>query len=214
MAFSISLIIVIITVLISLGAFNNKKIYYDLIFHPPVVSRHGQWYRFFSHGLIHADGPHLIFNMLALFLFGQGVEREFQLGFGQYGKLIYLLMYLIALPVAILPTYFKNRYNQSYYSLGAAGAVCAVLFAALLLTPTVRVGFFLLPPIIPGYIFAPLYLVISAWLHKRGRDNINHSAHIWGAIFGLVFTILSMKLLADRDVITECLHAIRYSLEH
>ena len=132
MAFSISLIIVIITVLISLGAFNNKKIYYDLIFHPPAVSRHGQWYRFFSHGLIHADGPHLIFNMLALYLFGQGVEREFQLGFGQYGKPIYLLMYLIALPVAILPTYFKNRYNQSYYSLGASGgrvcgAVCCIV---------------------------------------------------------------------------------------
>ena len=132
MAFSISLIIVIITVLISLGAFNNKKIYYDLIFHPPVVSRHGQWYRFFSHGLIHADGPHLIFNMLALFLFGQGVEREFQLGFGQYGKLIYLLMYLIALPVAILPTYFKKSLQSVVLQprcvrRRVCGAVCCIV---------------------------------------------------------------------------------------
>ncbi|MFI5131486.1 MAG: rhomboid family intramembrane serine protease, partial [Chitinophagales bacterium] len=77
-----------------------------------------------------------------------------------------------------------------YRSLGASGAVSAVIFAGLLLEPRNRVGFFIIPPIIPGYIFGPLYLIISTVLEKKSRDNVNHSAHIWGAIFGIAFVIV------------------------
>lgn len=208
MELSITLIIVIITVLVSIGAFNNQKIMDDLIFHPPAVSQRNQWYRFFSAGLVHADVTHLAFNMISLYLFGRFVEDGFLYLFAEKGKILFLAMYILALPVSLLPTYFKNRHNYHYYGLGASGAVSAVVFAGLLLAPTIRVGFFLLPPIIPGYVFAPLYLIISVILERKGRDNINHSAHIWGAIFGLLFVTLTMWLLIGENAITNCFRMI------
>lgn len=200
MQLPITTILVIVTVLVSLGAFNNAKIYEDLIFYPPAVSRRKQWYRFFSSGLIHADGIHLFFNMFSLYMFGPLVEREFAVIFGTSGKALYLVMYLTALFFSLLPTYLKNRNNYHYRSLGASGAVSAVIFAGLLLTPGVEVGLFFIPPFIPGFIFAPLFLGFSIYLDRRGRDNINHSAHIFGAIYGMFFVVVLAKILADVNV--------------
>lgn len=201
MQLSITLIIVVVTVLVSFSAFNNPRIYEDLIFYPPAVSKRKQWYRFFSCGLIHADGMHLAFNMISLYMFGEFVEKVFLSLFGVQGKLFYLAMYVLALFFSLLPTYFKHRENYHYRSLGASGAVSAVIFAGLLVAPYIEVGFFFIPPFIPGFIFAPLYLGISIVLARRGRDNINHSAHIWGAVFGMLFTIILGKVVADRNII-------------
>ena len=195
MELSITLIIVIITVLVSIGGFSNQKVIDDLIFYPPAVSKRNQFYRFFTCGLIHADYSHLIFNMLALYLFGKEVEKGFADLFGPSGRYIYLLMYVSALLISLLPTYFQNRNNYHYKSLGASGAVSAVIFAGLMLAPETEVYIFFIPIPIPGFIFAPLYLLVSALLDKRGRDNINHSAHIWGAIYGLVFIIVAGRLV-------------------
>ena len=183
MELSITVIIVIVTSLISFTAFSNQKIIDDLIFYPPAVTHRNQWYRFFTCGLIHADFGHLIFNMLSLYLFGRFVEDKFMEIFGDRGKWLYLAMYISSLLVSILPTYFKHKEDYAYRSLGASGAVSAVVFAGLMIAPYVEVGFFIIPPIIPGFIFGPVYLLISALLDKRGGDNINHSAHIWGAIY-------------------------------
>jgi membrane associated rhomboid family serine protease len=194
MELSITIIIVIITTLVSLGGFNNQKIIDDLIFYPPAVTYRNQWYRFITCGLIHADFGHLIFNMLSFFLFGKFVESTFLEIAGENGKWYYLAMYLTALAISILPTYFRHRNDYSYRSLGASGAVSAVVFAGLMIVPTVKVGFFIIPPIIPGFIFGPLYLLISAVLDRRGGSNINHSAHIWGALYGIAFIILMGRL--------------------
>lgn len=210
MELSITLIIVGITVLVSIGAFSNQKMQGDLIFYPPAAARPGQWYRFFSHGLIHADYVHLLFNMLALYMFGKVAELNFVAFLGKYGKLIFLLMYVLALPVAIMSTFIKQRNNRHYYSLGASGAVSAVVFSAMMMNPGAGVGLLFLPGIsIPGFIFGPLYLIISAYLAKRGQGNINHSAHIWGAIFGVVFTIVVMKFFGQLDVIDLFLYEIK-----
>jgi membrane associated rhomboid family serine protease len=195
MQLDITTIIIIITALISIGGFSNQKIIEDLIFYPPAVSQRNQWYRFFTCGLIHADVGHLIFNMLSLYLFGRFVEDTFTQIFAENGKWLYLLMYVTSLFVCLLPTYFKNRNNYHYRSLGASGAVSAVVFAGLLLAPDVQVGFFIIPPIIPGFIFGPLYLLISVWLDRRGGDNINHSAHFWGALFGVLFVIVAGRIV-------------------
>ena len=195
MQLSITLIIVIITSLISITGFSNQKIIDDLIFYPPAVSRRNQYYRFFTCGLIHADWAHLIFNMLALYLFGKSVEDAFAVLFGDAGRWIYLLMYVSALLISLLPTYFKHKDSYQYKSLGASGAVSAVIFAGLMLAPETEVYIFFIPIPIPGFIFAPLYLIISAFLDKKGRDNINHSAHIWGAIYGLLFVIVAGRLV-------------------
>lgn len=212
MQLTVTIILVIVTVLVSLGAFNNAKIYEDLIFHPPAVTYRRQWYRFFSSGLIHADGFHLLFNMFSLYLFGPFVEREFALIFGTQGKMLYLAMYILALFVSLLPTYLKHRTNYGYRSLGASGAVSAVVFAGLLLAPTIQVGFFFLPPIIPGFIFAPLYLGISIYLSRKGGDNINHSAHIWGAVFGMVYTIVMAWILVNGNVIQHFVREVQVYL--
>lgn len=195
MQLDITVIIIIITALISFSGFSNQKIIDDLIFYPPAVTQRNQWYRFFSCGLIHADVAHLLFNMLSLYLFGRFVEKTFIEIFAENGKWIYLLMYVSSLLVCLLPTYFKNRNNYQYKSLGASGAVSAVVFAGLMVAPYVEVGFFIIPPIIPGFIFGPLYLLISAWLDRKGGGSINHSAHLWGALYGVLFIIVAGKLV-------------------
>ncbi len=164
----------------------------ELIFYPPAITKQGQWYRFFTCGLLHADWEHLLFNMLSLYLFGATVENYFksELLFGEMGQVFYMVLYILALLFSLIPTFFKHRNDYQYRSLGASGAVSAIVFAGILFNPTAKLGFFLIPPIIPGYIFGPLYLLLSTWLEKKGKDNINHSAHIWGALFGIGFTVL------------------------
>src|SRR3982750_878731 len=123
MQFDTTIIIIIITALVSIGGFSKQKIINDLIFYPPAVTRNGQWYRFFSCGLIHADWQHLIFNMISMYFFGSTVEDAFKALFPQAGTWIYLAMYISALIVSLLPTYFKHRNDEYYRSLGASGAV-------------------------------------------------------------------------------------------
>lgn len=208
MEFSINIIIIIITSLISFSAFSNQKIIDDLIFYPPAVTYRKQWYRFFTCGLIHADFGHLMFNMLSLYLFGRYVEDAFTYLFGDNGKWYFLLMYVLALLISLLPTYFRHKDNYAYRSLGASGAVSAVVFAGLMIAPDAKVGILFIPIGIPGFIFGPLYLLISAVLDRRGGDNINHSAHIWGALFGVTFIIFFGKL-AGFDAIQHFLNAIK-----
>lgn len=221
MQISITLIIVIISTLISISAFSNQRMMDQLIFHPPSVKR-GQWYRLFSCGLIHADWGHLIFNMLALYLFGQGsrietpegiyqtgVEFQFIYIFGEKGKFIYFGMYLLALAASLLPTYFTQKDNYHYRSLGASGAVSAVVFAGILFSPLTGIGLFFIPVYIAGFLFGILYLIISNMLDRRGGDNINHSAHIFGALFGLGFTIIACQAFSDYPVLESFINQIK-----
>ncbi len=209
MTLSITIIIIIVTALVSLSAFKSEKITNDLIFYPPAVTQNKQYYRFITCGFIHADFMHLAFNMFSFYLFGQMVERQFEEIFGGGGKILYLLLYLLALVVSLLPTYFKNKNNQYYRSLGASGAVSAVVFAGLMIAPYLKVGLFLIPPIIPGFVFGPLYLIISAWLDRKGGDNINHSAHIWGALFGVAFLIIVGYVTGEFDAIQTFVDGVR-----
>jgi len=197
MTLSLTLIIIIITCVISFTAFSNNKIYSDLIFYPPAIAHHNQWYRFVTCGLIHADLGHLAFNMFSLYLFGDLVEEAFNMIFGPRGKIIYLAMYVLALIICLVPTYLKNKNNEYYRSLGASGAVSAVVFAGIFLQPLNKIGLFFIPPVIPGFIFGPIYLGLTAYMSKRGGDNINHSAHFWGAVFGVAYLIVTCYFLSD-----------------
>lgn len=193
---TITLSIILLTAIISFTAFSNSTIMQDLIFYPPAITNRNQWYRFFSCGLIHVDLLHLGFNMYSFYLFGDMVEQSFNTIFGDGGKILYLLLYLLALAFSLLPTYFKHKTDSTYRSLGASGAVSAIIFAGIFLYPTLGMGIFPIPFHIPGFIFGPLYLLLSAYLAKKGQGNINHSAHIWGAVFGVVFVIITTTLLS------------------
>ena len=209
MQLSITVIIVIITSLISIGGFSNPKIIDDLIFYPPAVTRQNQWYRFFTCGLIHADVGHLVFNMLALFLFGRNVEQYFTYAFGDAGKILYLTMYITALAVSVLPTYSKHKNDYHYRSLGASGAVSAVVFTSILFDPITGIGLFFIPIYIAGFLFGFVYLLISHYLDKKGGGSVNHSAHIYGALYGLAFTIIVAQFLSDYPVLGEFINQIR-----
>ncbi len=215
MSISITILIIIITGIISAIAFNNNEVMNKLIFYPPAISERKEWWRFFTCGFIHKDVPHLLFNMYALYLFGQGQHKdgvEFLLEdvFGANAKLMYLLMYLLALGACLIPTYNKNKHNYNYLSLGASGAVSAVVFAYIILDPLRGVGLIFIPVYVYGFIFGILYLFISYLLSKSSRGgNVNHSAHIWGALFGIAFLLLTSKLFSTTPVLEDFIHAVR-----
>ena len=210
MSISITLIIIIITAIISFMAFSNQELLNKLIFYPPAISKEKQWYRFFSNGLIHADIGHLAFNMISLYMFGALVEDGFLQIFGDSGKLLYLVMYISALAVCLIPTYMSHKDDHYYRSLGASGAVSAVVFAGVFLAPDQKIGLFFIPPIIPGFIFGPLYLVLTAYLAKRGGGGINHSAHLWGALYGIAFLIvMSLALHTDINPIDNFVQSVK-----
>ena len=179
-----TLFIIIITVVVSLLAWQSPQLMQRLIFYPPAVKR-GQVDRFVTHGFIHADGAHLLFNMITLFFFGNIIESFYRQFFYDMG---FVLFYLGGLVFAILPSYLKHRHDVHWASLGASGAVSAVLFAYILFQPWNLIFVFFIP--VPAIIFAVLYVAYSIWSGKRGNSNINHSAHLWGAAYGVVVTIL------------------------
>src|SRR5688572_19614961 len=208
MEISLRLIIIIVTGIISFIALSNGKLMDQFLFYPPAVSR-GQLYRFFSCGLIHADWGDLIFNMISLYLFGEAVESKFMEAFGPLGKLVYLGMYVLALAASVIPTYINNKDNYHYRSLGASGAVSAVIFAGILFFPMAKLGLFFIPIYIAGFLFGILYLFVSGWMDKRGGGNINHSAHIFGALFGVGFTIVACQAFSDYTVLTDFVDALK-----
>jgi membrane associated rhomboid family serine protease len=173
----------------------------DLIFYPPAITNRNQWYRFITCGFIHADIPHLGFNMLSLYMLGSETELLFQEIFKDSGRLLYLLMYLSSLFVCLVPTYLKHKDSYHYRSLGASGAVSAVVFAFIFLQPTRGLGLLIIPGIYPpAFIFGFLYLGISAYQAKKGNSNINHSAHLWGAVYGIIFLAITAGVFTEYNL--------------
>ena len=176
--------LIAITVIISIAAFNSPALKARLIFWPPAMQK-GQYDRFITHGFIHADATHLLFNMVTLFFFGSVIESFYRQYFYDLG---FVLFYLGGLVFAILPSYLKHKNDVHWASLGASGAVSAVLFAYILFSPWHLIFVFFIP--VPAIIFAFLYVGYSLWAGQRNGDNINHSAHLWGAAYGVIMTIL------------------------
>ena len=181
----ITLLLVAVTCLVSWQAWERQRLFDRLILWSPAISRQRQFDRLVSHGFIHANGVHLVVNMVTLYSFGGAMERFFSERIGMVG---YLAFYLSAIVIAILPTYLRHRRDGRYRSLGASGAVSAVLFSSVLLNPWSGILLFFIVPV-PAIVFAVLYVGYSMWMDKKGGDNINHSAHLWGAVYGLVFAL-------------------------
>lgn len=182
---SVTLILIAITCAVSFVALNNPKMLEALILWPPAVSRKKEYYRLLTYGLIHTDFAHLLFNMITLYFFGRVMEDFYNASLGPFG---FALFYTGGLLASILPTYIKNKDNAQYRSLGASGAVSAVLFAFILFQPWTLIFVFFLP--VPAILYAVLYVVYTIYSERRGGDNINHSAHLWGAAYGVIFTLV------------------------
>ncbi len=181
-SFPITFSLIAITVLISLIAFNNEATKDKLLFYPYGMNTPKEYYRFISYGFIHADYIHLFFNMFTLYSFGKAVENQL------FNQSQYIIFYLTALVASTVFDFIKNRGNARYGALGASGAVSAVVFSTIILSPWFSgVAIFGAIPL-PNIVFAVLYLVYCAYMGKRGGDNIGHNAHMWGSLYGFVFT--------------------------
>ncbi|MEO6689604.1 MAG: rhomboid family intramembrane serine protease [Dokdonella sp.] len=181
----ITLIIIAITCLVSFVGFSNPQLINRLILWPPAVTRGKEYWRLASCGLIHADPQHLLFNMITLYFFGGIMERFYTQYIGAIG---FVLFYVGGLVASSLPSYLTHRDDPNYRSLGASGAVSAVLFAFILLQPWATIYVFVLP--VPAIIYAVLYLAYTIYMDRKNADRINHSAHLWGAVYGMLLTIL------------------------
>ncbi len=180
-----TLILIAVTALVSWMAFSNKKLADRLILWPPAIDRHKQYDRLVTYGFLHADFSHLLFNMVTLFFFGRPIEALMGRLTGHWW--VFPLFYLAALVISILPSYLKNQKNPNYLSLGASGAVSAVLFAFILVSPWSLIFVFFIPA--PAILYALFYVGYSIWMDKKGADNVNHSAHLAGAAFGVMFML-------------------------
>lgn len=186
---SVTLLIIVVTAGISLLAWNNPSLMDRWILNPYQVASRGQYYRLLTSGFLHADWGHLIFNMLSLYFFGGFIEQVFGALFGAAGPVYLIGFYLVGILVSDIPSFLKHRNDPGYNSLGASGGVSAVLFAAILFRPLTEVCLYF-ALCIPGFIFGALYLAYSYYESRRGRSHVNHDAHFYGALFGILFMIV------------------------
>ena len=191
---SVTIIIAIITSLVSVIAFKNPDIKDKLSFNAYKISHNKEIHRIFTHALIHADWMHLIINILVFVSFGNVVEQYFQIFFPDKYLLYYLTLYIGGVIFSSLYGLMKHKDDYYYNAVGASGAVSAILFASILIDPLHSIHFYMIIPI-PGIIFGVLYLFYSYRMNKRGNDNIAHDAHLFGAIFGMIYPVMIMPSL-------------------
>jgi membrane associated rhomboid family serine protease len=185
----ITYIIIGITVAVSLYALAQANVLRALIMNPYQITTHKQYYRLITSGFIHNDHMHLIVNMISLYFFGTAVEYVFLQKLGPAGQWYMVILYLLAIVISDLPTYLKHKNNPRYNSLGASGGVAAIVFAFIIFRPLDNIYLYFALPI-PGFILGVLYIAFSWYQGRRSNDNINHDAHLYGALFGLIFCIV------------------------
>lgn len=179
--------IIAATAIISFMCFNNRHLMEKLAMSPYQAVHAHQWYRIITHGFVHADGMHLFVNMFTFWSFGAYMEGTFsQMG---YGSLPFLLLYFGGMVIASVPDVIRYRNKSWYSSIGASGAVSAILFSSIFLNPWDKILLFAVIPV-PGIIFGLIYLAYCQYMAKQSGDNINHNAHFYGAVYGFIFPAL------------------------
>ncbi len=197
---SITLIIVILTVGTSILAFSNAKLMNDLLLWPAYMTRPVQFYRLLTAGFVHADYMHLAFNMITFYFFGALVE-------GQLGPERFLLLYLAGIVVSCIPSYLKKRNTPGYRSLGASGGVAAIVFAMIYIQPWSKIYLFFAIGM-PSILFAVLYLGYTAYMARKESGIVNHDAHLWGSLFGLLFMLIVVDPSHGRYFLEQLLHPV------
>ena len=185
----ITFLIIAVTALVSIYAFNNSSLIQKLILYPVVMKRPAEYYRLITSGFIHADWNHLIVNMFTLFFFGRITEGILGEIYGTAGALIYVIFYLTAIAAASAPSVAKHKNNGRYAALGASGGVSAILFFVIYYMPWAQIRVYFIP--MPAIVYAVLYTAYSYYMNKRGMDNIGHDAHLGGAFYGIIAAFLT-----------------------
>ena len=182
---TMSLLILVSTVIVSLaGLYLSPAIIERSLLRPYWLKRNGEYERLITSGFVHADLWHLIFNMLTFYFFAFALENRI-------GSLKLLTLYLLGLVLSDLGTYFKHRDNPEYASLGASGAISAVLFASIVYFPGQSLYILPFPFPIPAPLFAVAYLAYTYYSARHPTGRINHDAHLGGALTGLAFVAVT-----------------------
>ena len=187
--FFVTYTIIGVTVLISMMAFSRTNMFAEFMMNPYKVKSRGQYYRFITSGFIHQNHMHLILNMFSFYFFGRNIEVIFGMVFGDWGRVYYIALYFIAIVVSDLPSYLKHKDNPGYNSLGASGGVAAVIFASIVFQPVQKICLFI-AICLPGFILGTGYIIYSYYQGRKSNDNINHDAHLYGALFGFIFCVV------------------------
>lgn len=198
--------LIAVNVIFSLIGFSNAVFIDKTIMWPYRIRRNNEHYRFISSGFIHADFLHLAFNMFTFYFFGRAVEQYFS-EYGLGGSASYLALYVLGLVVADVPSYLKHKDDYNYKALGASGAVSAVVFACILFNPWGTIYLYAIP--MPFIVYAVLYLVYCIYMSKRNIGNVNHDAHLWGSLFGLLFTFILISIISPQilpSILDELMH--------
>lgn len=188
-----TLLIIVVTSIVSILAFSNQQMMDKLLFSPYRTIRNKEWHRLITHGFVHADYMHLFINMFVLMSFGAAVEDIFgslkDSGIIHSGTLNFLILYFGGIVIASLTTLKKHKDNYYYHSVGASGAVSAVVFTYIFFDPLSKLLFMFIIPI-PAIVFGIAYLVYSHYMSKKEGDYINHDAHFVGSVFGFIYPLL------------------------
>jgi membrane associated rhomboid family serine protease len=170
-------------------AFSRPQMFSEFMMNPYKIKARGQYYRFITSGFIHQDHMHLILNMFSFYFFGRVIELVFGSLFGDWGPVYYIALYVIAIVVSDIPSYLKHNNNPGYNSLGASGGVAAVIFASIVFQPIQDICLFF-AICLPGFILGTAYIIYSYYQGRKSNDNINHDAHLYGAVFGFIFCVV------------------------
>ena len=179
-----------INVLISGYAFSKPDLIKRFAMNPYEVERNGEYYRFITSGFLHVNFTHLLWNMFSFYFFGRVVEAYFSFIFGEVSSWWFVGFYLLAIVASDVPTFFKQKNQPAYSSIGASGGVAAVIFASIIFQPLENICLYGIL-CFPGFILGTLYLIYSYFKGKNSDDHINHEAHLYGALFGLLFCVLA-----------------------
>lgn len=197
----ISLFLIIANALVSWKGFNDRNFYERYEFSVEKVLIYKQYYRLATSGFLHVNWMHLIFNMLALYFFSGSVEYYF-------GPLLFLLIYFASMIGGDLFSLFVHRYDNSYSSVGASGAVCGIIFAAIAVFPRMNIGFFFIPIGIPAWVYGLAYVLYSIYGIRSRRDNVGHESHLAGALIGMLLAILLFPSSLKENYLTILIIAV------
>ena len=178
---TVPMLVIASVVVVSVLAWIIKPLKRAFVLVPYLIREKHQFHRLLTAGWLHADVSHLLFNMLTLWFFADQVVKAL-------GPIKFLFLYVTAVVVAYVPTTIRHSKNPKYGSLGASGAVAAVVFSAILLYPDMKLSLMFLPVFVPGYVYAVCYLAFSVFSAWRARNGINHDAHFAGALYGVLLT--------------------------
>lgn len=178
----VSALIFLFTIITSIYAFYDAGTYGKFMLHPYSVAKGKNVYQLITSGLIHQDWSHLIFNMLSYYFFAFNLERT--IGHWQFG-----LLYFVSLILSDLPSVYRHKDHFWYNSLGASGAVCAVVFSFIMFSPMTKLIIFPIPIPIPAVLYGVLFLAYTSYAGRKANDGINHDAHFYGALAGVLITV-------------------------